>query len=407
MEVNNITVEPYRFLPFDVGCELSDKLLNELKRTLSQNYRVLELSERQKAVLPSDFIYAILNENVELYLFNTGIGVFIIKESSTQYKGEMLFSAKYLRDRKNAHNELLNWRHPISPLIKTTILQLREYVKTKVKKLRKSASEEWEYKEISYVMSIAFFHLPAIGKEKIAYDNLPPYLQKGIPGILNPSYFRLNDSLTLSQNAALDDATILALLDDIEETPVDYELRKHIMCFMSWASVLIVGNNINQTDKEEWALLEVKLQHYWYYIYCSNYDITENEYTIEQILTKKMEAEKIKDDIKFLNDSSMPERFEPIVEGLAHTSSIMKLIDRYIRQLNYTESMITAQQEQKKRYWIQTAEIILFAVAFLQVAPTLYDFFKNPTISSIKAVIILICLFIFCTWLLVRGNRYK
>ncbi|SHF02222.1 hypothetical protein SAMN05444392_106113 [Seinonella peptonophila] len=151
---------------------------------------------------------------------------------------------------------------------------------------------------------------------------------------------------------------------------------------------------------EEYVSLEIEIQHYWHYINCIEKtlpkhitDLKNTALTMEDIIKLKFEANIIEEDIQFINDSSLPDRFRLVLKGLLETSQILNELKRYKNKLDYWKEILTNKQQIKQRIWTPTIEILLYTVAYLQIAPTLYKFFIDPTIQSIGAFVGVIVLF--------------
>lgn len=286
MDFQRITVEPVRFIPFDLGVSLNKNLLKQIKGILRKKFIVKELSQRQHTILSRKPIQFQIGLNLSLCLFETGIGVFIFHDEIEYYEDHLLFAVKYLEHRKKSHQSILNWEHPISSSIHTAIEEIK-YICTKENLLQRPTARI--NNGLSYVMTIIFIHPQNQKKETLQYDLLPTYLQKGIPAILNPAFLGLNDSILLPQKLQFDQDYFTKLINSIEEIPHNYEQRKHIMTFMSWASVIILGN-INDHDKEEYISLEIELQHYWKYINCMEKSLPED---LNQLKTEKIDLDQI------------------------------------------------------------------------------------------------------------------
>ncbi|MBA4496328.1 isochorismatase family protein [Paenactinomyces guangxiensis] len=192
MDFSQLRVKPLRFIPFDLGVNLSPKERKEIHLYLKNKYLVKELDERKKAILSREPIIASIygkDDKLELYLFDTGIGVFVLKDKTMMYKEDIRFAAKFLKDRKDCHHSILEGKYSESLAIHKVINEIRSVLSPSNKKMRVSGLPSWEYDGLSYVMSIYFFFPIQQIKQTISFTYLPDYLQKGIPAILNPAYF--------------------------------------------------------------------------------------------------------------------------------------------------------------------------------------------------------------------------
>lgn len=101
----------------------------------------------------------------------------------------------------------------------------------------------------------------------------------------------------------------------------------------------------------------------------------------------------------------MPERFRPLILGLIETSQILNELHRYKNKLDYWREIILSKQQEKQKLLTHTCEILLFTVAYLQIAPDLYDFFINPSIKSVTAFLSVIFLYSLGAFLIYLKNR--
>lgn len=419
------TIKPVRFIPFDLGARLSAKSVADITSHLASKGSIKELSRMQESILSErDVINCSIHPQytngfeVTLSIFHTGIGVITIKDPERTYQNDPLFVVDYLNHRKETHKALLNWTHPCSPLLNELLSKLRKIVRQYHKTIRPSANKNWENKGISYVMTIAFFQEIGTGNSDgiIKWEELPHSLQKAIPAILNPSTLLLEDSLILSHDRSLKDEEILSILDESFKKPADLDQRNHVLTFMSWAAVIILGN-CNESEEEEYTFLEIEIQHHWYYLYCLDNDLPiadlkskKSKLTLEQIMEQKFEAELLEENIKYIDDSSKPERLNPIIEGLIETSGILDVLRKYKRKLAFSEEMLKIRQQSVQKLLSQTSEILLFAVAYLQLAPKMYEIMVKKMTYQHEAVLsftILLMLFVLGSIVLVLRNKYK
>lgn len=408
-----VSIEPVRFIPFDIGTKLNKEDIEKIKIYIDERYQLCTLDKRHRAILSSiDCIAAQINERLSLYIFYTGIGLFVLKDEIENYKNDILLASEYLNNWKNNHLDILSWKHPYSFETKDIVVGLREIVQFDNRKARPSSAPDWEHQGLSYVMSIIFIR-PSNKVNMLSFDCLPECLQKGIPLILNPSLINISDSLLLSQEKQMNNNEIEEILFDIRDIPEDHEQKRNIMAFMSWASVIIIGN-VSDLDLKEWELLEVNLQYHWFYIYCleqalpdTQEDLKNLNFTVEDALNLKIEAAKMTEDVQFINDSSVPHRFRKLIKGLIQSSEIMELLRRYIKKLEFWEGILLTRQETYRKMLTPTTEVLIFAVAYLQIAPDLYKFIIDPKIKSPIAFAIVICIFLLVSYLIYIRNKLK
>lgn len=384
-----ILSEAVRYIPFDLGARLSPELFEEISAYLSKNFQVSPLTKREKVILYEKCICTKITDQLFLYIFQTGIGLFKYYSKPQIYIGNMTFAARYLEKRKKSHQKILNWTHDISPVIYVITKELRELVRKHKKELRPSASSGWEYNGLSYVMTMVFFSPLQGNVDTSRFDRLPRFLQKGIPAILKPDLIGYDDSNELSKMNAKKEK-VLEYLENIHSTPVDYDDRKQLMIFMSWAAVIIFGE-FDDSDKEIYELIELNLQHYWFYLYCLDQwlPIEKDEFkqlnlSIDQCINLKVEIDDIPLIIQYTDESRLPERFKPMVDGLSETSRIHQLLEALSEKLDSwiellsNEEMRRAEQrkEEAQKKFAKNAALALYTIAFIEITPDLYDFFN-------------------------------
>ena len=371
---NAIIARPIRIIPFDLGCELNEKQLSALRLHIDQTYCSKQLTPRQKSILKGFAITFCVERDVTAYLYRNGICVIVIEDIIEKYvEKSRHFAIPYGENRKQAHNKLFNWKHQKSEIIFNTIQQLRSIVtnsRSKEQIVRKSGTEEFENKGMSYIMTLSLFDIDESIIKTGGYNNYPKWLKSNINALLDPALLYLEDSskFTVASETGFDIEKILDNLEP-EENVKDYEKHRHVDTYMSWAAVLVVGK-IQDVDIEEYTALEVQLQSDWYYTYCLEKSIKENEKnrTIElQNIEYKMEL--LENRLYDFDDSSMPSRVLDIQRGLVKSSGLEDNIQQLKRKIKFLlerEKLVT---EIKQKRIGQSTEILLFILAFIEIAP--------------------------------------
>jgi hypothetical protein len=387
-----LRVRPVRFVPFDLGGKLSAETITHIRQYLNSQHTLLPLTAKQVALLSKQPIQASITlqrsceSRLDVYIFESGIGLYVLHEPEETYPVDApTFVSRYLQNRREAHRSILQWTHPISEDMSRVLDELRKIVSLHQKTaVRPSASPSWENRGLSYVMTIAFVTLPRESNSTQEIFKLPDQLMRSIPVLLNPSIIYMEDSQILSHHHMPEREQLNALIATAQQDLVDYELRNDVSTYMSWAAVIVVGN-ITPDVYEDYVALEIELQHYWYYVYCLEHSLPSYEaivqkgtrLSIEQMVAMKFESELIEENIRYVKDSSIPERYEHLIDGLIKTSGLSEELRRYRRKLDFFKELLSVQLQSRQRILNQSSELLLAAVAYLQIAPTLYSYLGN------------------------------
>lgn len=379
---NLIKAHPVRIIPFDLGCELNEKTELELIQFVESKYETKILTPRQKSILKDFVLSFYLGQNVTAYLYKNGMCVIVIEDPCEEYTDNyQYFSIAYGENRKKAHSQLFGWQHNCSDIIFDLIRCLREIVKNGCQKnqvIRNSGTEEFENKGMSYIMTLSLFDINTEVIGTGGYINYPRWLKANINALLDPALLYLEDSskFSVANETGFDVCKILDQLEP-EENIIDYEKHRHIDAFMSWAAVLVVGK-IQEIDIEEYTALEVQLQCDWYYTYCLEKSIKESKKNLTfeyQNIEYKMEL--LENRLYDFDDSSMPSRVLNIQRGLVKSSGLEDNIQHLKRKLKFLLERERLMSEIKQKRIGQSTEILLFILAFIEIAPIVAQFCEN------------------------------
>lgn len=403
-----IKAHPIRIIPFDLGVELNERHEKELVHYVERNFNRKTLSPRQKSILKDLLISFYIEKDVTAFLYKNGLCVVVIEDICEEFTDNYkYFSIPYGENRKQAHSQLFNWKHVFSKPIFNIIHQLREVVKnncSKGEKIRNSGTEEFENRGMSYIMTLSMFE---IAEEIIGtggYANYPKWLKTNINALLDPALLYLEDSskFTVVNETGFN---VNKILDELEpEANVkDYEKHRHIDTYMSWAAVLVVGK-IQDVDIEEYTALEVQLQSDWYYTYCLEKTIKQEEKnkTFEyQNIEYKMEL--LENRLYDFDDSSMPSRVLDIQRGLVKSSGLEDNIQHLKRRIKFLIEREKLMTEIRQKKIGQSTEILLFILAFIEIAPIVAQYCERlfPHCGLIANLLLIIVGII----LLLRKNR--
>jgi hypothetical protein len=422
IQAAEIKVRPVRFVPFDLGGTLSAEAVTQIRQYLNRQHVLLPLTAKQVALLSKQPLVASVQlresrgSRLDLYIFDNGIGLYVLHEPEETYPMDApTFVSRYLQNRREAHRSILQWTHPLSEDMSTVLDELRRIVSMQQNTaVRPSASPSWENRGLSYVMTVAFITPPRELNPIREMFKLPDPLVRSIPVLLNPSIIYMEDSQILSHHHMPDREQLNALIAAAQQNLVDYELRNDVSTYMSWAAVVVVGN-ITPDIYEDYVALEVELQHYWYYVYCLEHSLPSYEsivqkgtkLSVEQLVAMKFESELIEENIRYVKDSSIPERYELLIDGLIKSSGLSEELRRYRRKLDFFKELLTVQLQSRQRILNQSSELLLAAVAYLQIAPTLYSYLGHDIgMHPFFRYLVLIIAFGIIGVILVLKNRH-
>ncbi|OUN99624.1 hypothetical protein B5F98_00125 [Pseudoflavonifractor sp. An44] len=376
---------PIRIIPFDLGRSLSANDLTLIEKRFQPRFGKLEFTPRQSSILKGISLLFNIQENISAYLYSNGICVIVVKETKLSFQNNFEnFSISYGENRKNAHRAFFEWKHSASPVIWDVITELRRIVRknTPIKiTLRKSASEQFEHRGLSYIMTLSMFDVSRTIINSTRFKNYPHWLKSNVYALLDPSVLYLEDSskFECAAGSRLDLPTILSELE-MNEAPTDYERHRHINTFMSWASVSILGQ-LQDVDKEEYTALEVQLQSDWFYVYCLDKSLddfsTLTKKDIIDIQRQHYELDLLENRLFDFDDSSMPTRILDIQKGLVETSGLAGNIQHLQRKMQYILERERLDSELRQKHLSQSTEILLFVIAFIEIAPTVIKYGNN------------------------------
>lgn len=405
-----ISANPVRIIPFDLGRTLSATDLSLIEARFFPEFRKLIFTSRQSSILKGALMAFQISNHVSAYIYVTGICVIVVKENEINFQNNFeRFSIPYGENRKRAHNAFFKWQHDASPIIWNVIADLREIVRAHTPSkihLRKSASEQFENKGLSYIMTLSMFNISKEIVNSTGFKNYPDWLKSNIYALLDPAVLYLEDSSKFesSENIGFDLTKILNELE-INENLTDYERHRHINTFMSWAAVTVFGQ-LQCADIEEYVALEIQLQSDWFYVYCLDKCLDEVEHpTKKDVITiqrQHYEIDLLDNRLLDFDDSSMPARILDIQKGLVETSGLSENIRHLQRKMQYILERERLDSELRQKHLSQSSEILLFIIAFIEIAPTVIEYgnLLYPNVGFILSMMIIIAGIV----LLVRKN---
>lgn len=368
------TIFPYRIIPFDIGENIDENDRHAIYRYFYVSGYSLEPIPSLVNNLSSDILFRIrIMEELVLYIYAFGIGVFVLKDESFAINDEK-YAVDYCALRKQAHNALLSEAHPYSK----TLWNIREAVRSIVRKkktVRTSANDTWENHGLSYVMTVSFIQNPT--KQQFEYGNLNEIEKKNLMIMLEPSIAHQEDSMIVSLNQTPKRDAYDFPVDDLA-VPKDWVKSRDCSIYISWAAVVVCMNEVSDLYMDLLLCLEVDLQAMWLYVYCLYYNLRQKARNKHQMISDlKNELFYIRrkyNSFKSKSDSSVPAYVSNIRNELILTSGIDEEYKKYNEYLNfYIDEAESLDKEKQKKYNV-LSEILLFFIAFVQIAPMLYGF---------------------------------
>ena len=371
---DNIII-PQRYIPFDIGMRIDSTTILKFENYFKDNnYKICEKSGLLKSI-SSDVIFKIeISTALRLYIFSYGIGVFMLEDNLYQMKEK--FAVEYCEYRKKAHKEILEFAHEsISIQIQEIIRNLRTLVSDKKKNIRPSANEEWESHGLSYVMTVSY--IIKKDKERKNYEEFTEIEKKDLQIMLQPSIAHKEDTLTMAEY----------LEPEHEFDPYNFQVEKiaapinwikseDCAIYISWAAVVIYLQDLLGKYMELIEYLEVDLQAMWLYTYCQYINLKSwakrKKLTSVELKKLKFNFQRKYNEFISDNDSSIPIYIFNIRNELINTSGIDHEKNNYMEYIDFcideTESY---EAEQQRKYSVMN-EVLLFIIAFVQIAPMMY-----------------------------------
>ena len=382
MNGNQITAYPVRIIPFDLGRNLQPDDIALVDTSLLSQYKRHDLTPRQESILKGVVSSYKINDHLYLFLYENGICVIVVEEDNLKFKNDReRFSIPYGENRKKAHSAFFKWEHKDSSTIWNVIAELRATIKDHTPKkvrLRKSGSEEFESRGLSYIMTLSMFDVDEEIINGNPFSTYPDWLKSNIYALLDPAVLYLEDSSKFESATGVDfDLNKILSELEIDENPNDYEHHRHLSTYMSWAAVTTFGQ-LQKIDREEYIALEVQLQSDWFYVYCIDKSLDElkNPTKRDMVSIQKLhyEIDLLDNRLYDFDDSSMPTRILDIQKGLVETSGLSNNIQHLQRKIQYILERERLNSEQKQKKLGQSTEIFLFILAFIEIAPTVAEY---------------------------------
>lgn len=408
MEKNDLIegIVPQRFIPFDIGISIDQNSKRKIENYFVTNECIInDISGLLKSVSADIILKVKLQNNLMLYVFAYGVGVFVITDK--KFIGDEKYAVDYCEYRKSEHKKILEFRKlGISGVINKIIFDLRELVKNKKTALRLSASPNWEYGGLSYVMTVSYI----LKQEKPGcdYNELSELQKKNLQIMLQPSLAHKEDTMTLSVEKAKADFDPYSLDVGKLQSPTNWIKSEDCSIYISWAAVIVCLAEYHGKYVDLIECMEVDLQAMWLYTYCQYVNLkfrSSEKLSASELKKEKFHFQRRYNEFKSNDDSSIPVYVVEIRNELIATSGIDEQKKEYIEYLEYCIDETQSYEAEQQRKYSVLNEILLFIIAFIQIAPMLYEFMIGEYQDIvIWPVIVLITIVLIAIWLIVRKD---
>lgn len=372
-------IQPWRYIPADLGGELTGTSLEHIDRYMSLNhFAPVERSEFLVKLSPDLAAGWHIQSRLDLYIFKSGIAVFSLCDDSFLIR-KAQFAKDYGRSRREAHSRICSFEDPaVSLAMQKTLRALRQICALIPSSHRQSSKEDWESNGLSYVMTVSHFCTGLDPAEYMEMMKTDDTFVKSLKILLMPSLANEEDSFVCPLTDDMRDPYQSDLSD--VELPHDYELREDIDVYISWAAVITSSREIRKDYVRFMDALEIDLQAMWMYTYCLLQDLgCPDTETASSLSLRKLRNQYLTRYNQFMTtaDSSMPVYVSRIRNALIESSGLTEYKDQLIERLEYLIEDRTTEENQRQRKYGWLSEILLFIIAYLDILTTLFSLFEE------------------------------
>lgn len=253
----------WRIIPFDIGQSLTNDDITCLLQRLP-----LALTDCTVG-LHTDHLHleVALMDGTRFALYPDGVAVADISEQLQPLSVDSSGVVNFLKQRRHAHLSILGGVHAVCERIELFRKTVWDLLGCDSTQLRLSATAGWDFKGLSYVMSM---HFVTMEQELLSSDTGKRFLL----GICEPGIAGLPDSPSLALTAKT--------ITDAEErfrkriSDPDLESRLHVqmlslegccVSYASWSNVVVATSVTRLEFEERYRVLENDVQHAWFVFY--------------------------------------------------------------------------------------------------------------------------------------------
>ena len=321
-----------------MGCSIDEEYKHKIKTYLEESdFKLLEIPGLLGCISTDAILKVEISTALKLYIFSYGIGVFVFEDNLYQIDNK--YAVGYCDYRKQAHKEILEFKHgEISDQIKTIISELRTMGCSKKIHIRPSASETWESNGLSYVMTVSYI-LSKDNKRK-DYGILMETDKKNLHIMLQPSIAHKEDTMAMLELEEKDQNFDPYNFEvENNDEPKNWIKSEDCAIYVSWAAVVVYLKNFRGKYTEIMECLEVDLQAMWFFTYCQYLNLRKcmesKKITSAQLKKEKYNFQRKYNEFIGDNDSSISVYIYEIRGELIKTSGINREKENYIEYINY------------------------------------------------------------------------
>lgn len=281
---------------------------------------------------------------------------------------------------------------------------LRKCVALNHKKTRMTSNETWEHNGLSYVMTVSAVQIN--DTLRFGFQDLSNIEQRNLLIMLEPGIVHQEDSLLID---SLNNEIVFdpySLEDFNEQKPVNWMRSGDMGLYISWAAVVIYTKELDDNSARYIEYMEADLQAMWMYVYCMYYVTThrkKKETKASDLKKELFSFKRMYNEFMESDDTSVAEYFRNIRNELIRTSGIEEEKEKYLEYLNFCIDDTISLNEEKSRKYSVFSEILLFIIAYAQIAPLLYEFLMGDyVIVGVWQIIVIIAIAVIGTILIIR-----
>ena len=226
--------------------------------------------------------------------------------------------------------------------------------------------------------------------------------------MLEPGIVHQEDSLLIEDHDDYTRFDPYSVGNLTNQTPANWMRSKDMGLYISWAAVIIYSNRIDDNSARYIEYMEADLQAMWMYVYCLYYAIThkkEKEMKVSDLKKELFSFKRMYNDFADSSDSSVAEYFENIRNELIRTSGIEEEKEKYLEYLDFCIEDTMSLNEEKTRKYSVFSEILLFIIAYAQIAPLLYHLLMGDyVILGTWQIVVIAAVAIVGTVLIIRKD---
>ena len=398
MNNKEIKISSIHIIPFDIGLFIDQEKKKIIEEKLIL-FPTMQIDSFWRGISVGLMISKRIDANIHLHIYEYGVGIFVIQEKEPFCSNDEFYAAEFCKHRNKIHDDIYLDKHADCDVINRVMTHIWEALKKY--ELRKTATDKWELRGILYVMSVDFLKL---SKPLIQMNDAD---KKNLYIILNPSLLRkeeayskvavIEDSRYINFNLEGHDTdlyknVVIDLLDDC------YQANSALSVYASWATLLVCQENDSTSIiRDLFVCLQVELQAFWFYTYILSQLKTcasgyKSSMKIKEILFDYSELE---GDFKEISVRKLPRYLTKTWENMIETGFLESSVNDTKRTLQYMIDKNEKQMQEKQYKFIKINNILILTLAYIQIAPFLYNIFAGKYYDvSIFPIILIVALFI-------------